>query len=448
MNAFFRVGLLFGLLLLSGSLLGEEPPAPGAAPPSGMPAVTEVPDAACPSPSFRPEAATNAYLAQIPEASRKRSDAYFEGGYWLILWDFLYGATVSLLLLNLRWSARMRDVAGKVTRFSAVHTFVYWALFSVVTTILTFPLAVYSGYFREHRYGMATQTFGPWMGDQLKALLISIVLGGLVMAALVAIVHRLERTWWLWGAAVTVFFMILGALIAPVFLVPIFNKVTRLEDPRITQPILSMARANGISARDVYQIDASRQTTRISANVSGFGSTMRITLNDNLLRRGSPEEIQSVMGHEMGHYVLNHVYKGIGFFAALILGSFALLRWALTRSLARWGGRWQIRGLGDTAVIPLALLLTSTIFFVLTPVTNTVTRNVEVEADLYGLNASAQPDGFAQAAIHLGEYRKMSPGPLEEFVFYDHPSGRSRIFAAMRWKAEHLDLFRTPRAAP
>lgn len=448
MSSFFRAGLLLGILLFSPSVVAGEPPTPGAAPPSGMPAVTEVPEAARPSPHFSAEAATEAYLARIPAASKARSDAYFEGGYWLILWEFLYGAAVLLLLLHLRWSARMRDLSERVTRFGSVHSFVYWAFFSIVTTLLTFPFTVYAGFFREHRYGMATQTFGPWMGDQLKALLVSILLGGLVMAALIAVVRRLERTWWLWGTAVTVVFVILGALIAPVFLVPIFNKVTRLEDPRITQPILSMARANGIPARDVYQIDASRQTTRISANVTGFGTTMRITLNDNLLRRGSPEEIQSVMGHEMGHYVLNHVYKGIGFFAALILGSFALLRWALAGSLARWGDRWQVRGLGDTAVIPLALLLISTIFFVLTPVTNTIVRNVEVEADLFGLNAAARPDGFAQAAIHLGEYRKMSPGPLEEFVFYDHPSGRSRIFAAMRWKAEHLDLFRAPAAVP
>lgn len=451
MSAFFRAGFLLGVLLLFllplPTAAGEQP-APGAVPPSGMPAVTEAPEAARASPHFSAEAATEAYLARIPAAAITRSDAYFEGQYWLLLWRFLYGTAVFLLLLSLRWSAWMRDLSGRVTRFPPVHTFVYWAFFTAATTVLTFPLTAYQGFFREHRYGMATQTFGPWMGDRLKALLISIVFGGLVVTALVAIVRRLERTWWLWGAAVTVFFLILGTLIAPVFLVPIFNKVTRLEDPRITQPILSMARANGIPARDVYQIDASRQTTRMSANVSGFGSTMRITLNDNLLRRGSPEEIQSVMGHEMGHYVLNHIYKGIGFFAALILGSFALLRWALARSLARWGDRWQIRGLGDTAVIPLALLLISTIFFLLTPVTNTVIRNVEYEADLYGLNASAQPDGFAQAAIHLGEYRKMSPGPLEEFVFYDHPSGRSRIYAAMRWKAEHLVLPSAPAPPP
>jgi STE24 endopeptidase len=198
-----------------------------------------------------------------------------------------------------------------------------------------------------------------------------------------------------------------------------------------------MARANGIPAKDVFQIDASRQTTRMSANVSGFGNTMRITLNDNLLRRGSPEEIQAVMGHEMGHYVLNHVYMGIMFFSIVIVVGFSLLRWGLDACLKRWGEKWQIRNVGDTAVLPLVVLLASIYFFVLTPVSNTFIRTQEHEADIFGLNASRQPDGFAQGAIHLGEYRKMSPGPVEEWIFYDHPSGRQRIYDAMRWKAEN-----------
>ncbi len=201
-----------------------------------------------------------------------------------------------------------------------------------------------------------------------------------------------------------------------------------------------MARANGIAVKDVYQMDASRQTTRMSANVSGFGHTMRITLNDNLLRRGSPEEIQAVMGHEMGHYVMNHVYKYLMFFLIVIVTGFALLRWALDWSLKRWGEKWRIRGIGDTAVLPLVILLASIFFFVLMPVMNTYIRVQEYEADIYGLNASRQPDGFAQGAIHLGEYRKMSPGRMEEWVFYDHPSGRNRIYAAMRWKAENSAL--------
>jgi STE24 endopeptidase len=406
-----------------------------------MPSVIQVPPEAQPSPHFDATAATNAYLAQIPADKTVRSDAYFEGGYWMILWDFLYGIAVALLLLNLRWSARMRDLAERVTRFKPVHTFVYWLQYLVLTTILVFPLTVYEEYFREHKYGLATQTFGPWMGDQLKDLGVNLVLGGLLAMMLFGVVRRLPRTWWIWGAVVTTLFLIFAALIAPVYIFPIFNKITRLDDPKIVDPILSMARANGIPAKDVYQIDASRQTTRMSANVGGFANTMRITLNDNLLRRGSPEEIQAVMGHEMGHYVLNHIYKGIMFSLIVTVLAFACLHRALDWTLQRWGEKWQIRGVGDTAVLPLVVLLVSIFSFVTTPVMNTFTRTQEYEADMYGLNTSRQPDGFAQAAIHLGEYRKMSPGPIEEWIFFDHPSGRNRIYAAMRWKAENLKLF-------
>jgi STE24 endopeptidase len=254
-------------------------------------------------------------------------------------------------------------------------------------------------------------------------------------------VRRLPRTWWIWGAIVTSLFMVFAVMIVPVFIVPIFNKVTRLDDPKVTVPILSLARANGIPAKDVWTMDASKQTTRMSANVSGFGQTMRVTLNDNLLRRGSPEEIQAVMGHEMGHYVLNHIPKDMLFFSVLIVVSFAFLRWALGWCLQHWGEKWEIRGIGDTAVVPLVILLVSIIGFVTTPLLNTHVRTTEYEADMYGLNASRQPDGFAQAAIHLGEYRKMHPGPFEEYIFFDHPSGYNRIYAAMRWKKENSKLY-------
>jgi STE24 endopeptidase len=442
--------VVFCLCLITCSMVGQQAPAPGVQPLTAMPSVIQVPPEAQPSPNFNAEAATNAYLAQIPADARARSDAYFEGGYWMILWDFLYGAVILLLLLNLGWSAAMRNLAERVTRFKPVHTIVYWVQYLLLTSILGFPLTVYEDYFREHKYGLATQTFGPWMGDQLKGLGVNLVLGGILMVLLFGIVRRLQRTWWIWGAVVTICFMIVIVLIAPVYIVPIFNKVTRLDDPKVTQPILSMARANGIPVHDVFKIDASRQSTRMSANVSGFGSTMRITLNDNLLRRGSPEEIQAVMGHEMGHYVLHHIYKDTLFFSVVIVLAFALLQWSLNWSLQGWGEKWKIHGIGDTAVLPLVVLLVSIFGFFVTPILNTQTRTTEGEADMYGLNASRQPDGFAQAAIHLGEYRKMNPGPVEEWIFFDHPSGRNRIYAAMRWKAENLRLMRwqaSPEAA-
>jgi STE24 endopeptidase len=432
------VCLVLALLFLGlPAVLAQPAPTPGAPPLTAMPSTITVPAAAQPSPNFNAEAATDAYLAEIPAETRARSDAYFEGGYWLILWDFLYGAVIAIVLLNFRWSAKMREWSERVTRFKPIHTFVYWLQYLLITTVLGFPLAVYEGFFRERQYGLATQTFGPWMGDQFKGLLIGLVLGGILTMLLVGVVRRLQRNWWIWGALVTEGFLIFVALIVPIYIVPVFNKVTKLQDPKITEPILSMARANGIAAKEVYQVDASKQTTRMSANVSGFGSTMRITLNDNLLHRGSPEEIQSVMGHEMGHYVLNHVYNGIAFFGIMTVVGFAFLAWSLKWCLARWGAKWQIRGITDTAVIPLVVLLGSTFLFVTTPVFNTFIRTQEHAADMYGLNASRQPDGFAQAAIHLGEYRKMSPSFAEEWLFFDHPSGRNRIHDAMVWKAEN-----------
>jgi STE24 endopeptidase len=431
------------LVLCLGSCVAraQTAPGPGAAPATVMPSVTTVPAAAQPSDHFSAVAATDAYMAQIPATARARSDAYFEGGYWLILWDFLYSAVMLLILLNLGWSAAMRNLAERITRFKWLQTFLYWVQFLLVTTVLGFPLTMYEGYFRERQYGLATQTFGPWMVDQLKGLAVGLVLGGIITVLLFAVVRKLPRTWWIWGSAVTLAFMILVVMIVPVYIVPIFNTVKRLDDPKVTTPILRLAHANGIDTNDVYEMDASKQTTRMSANVSGFGKTMRITLNDNLLRRGSPEEIQSVMGHEMGHYVLNHIPKDILFFGVVIVIGFAFLKWSLEWSLARWGGKWQLRGIGDPAVLPLVVLLGSIFFFVLTPFLNTHTRTTEQEADMYGLNASRQPDGFAQAAIHLGEYRKMKPGPVEEFIFFDHPSGYNRIYSAMRWKAENLNFF-------
>ncbi|HXZ28942.1 MAG TPA: M48 family metallopeptidase [Terriglobales bacterium] len=438
-----RLPMLAILAVFPMMLAAQAAPPPGQQPLTAMPSVITVPPEAQPSPNFNAEAATRAYLAEIPAESKARSDAYFEGGYWLILWDFLYGAVIALLLLNLRWSARMRNLAERITRFKPLQTALYWFQYLLVATVLGFPLTVYEGYSREHKYGLATQSFGPWVGDQVKGLLVGLVMGGILVMLLFGVVRRFPRRWPVLGAVVSMVFLVFLVLIGPVFLQPIFYHPKRLEDPRITQPILSLARANGIPVRDVYEIDESTKSTRMSANVSGFGNTMRITLNDNLLHRGSPEEIQAVMGHEMGHYVLDHIYNGMLFLSVMAVIFFAYLAWSLQWALQRWGEKWQIRGVGDTAVLPLVVLLGSLYFFVLTPVFNTFTRTQEHEADMYGLNASRQPDGFAQAAIHLGEYRKMEPGQVEEWIFYDHPSGRRRIHDAMEWKAENLKLMET-----
>ena len=387
---------------------------------------------------FDPVAATSAYLAKVPPDKKAKSDAYFEGGYWLILWDFLASSFVFILLLATGWSARMRDWAERVTRFKPIHTFIYWAEFLVFISVLTFPLGIYEGFVREHKYGLATQTFGPWLGDQLKGLAVGLVFGGVLMMALYGIVRRLPRTWWIWGAATSLVFLTFFALIAPVYVAPLFNKYTRLEDPAIRDPILSMARANGISAKDVYVQDASRQSTRISAFVTGFLGTERIVLNDNLLKRCSLAEIEAVMGHEMGHYVMHHAYKGLMFFGIIMVLAFAFLSRSSEWALKRWGDKWRTHSAGDLAALPLFAFLILTYLFVLTPIDNSYSRTEEYEADIFGLNAARLPDAEAEVDLKLADYRKLDPGTLEEIIFYDHPSGRVRIYAAMRWKAEHL----------
>ena len=387
---------------------------------------------------FDPVAATNAYLAKVPPDKKAKSDAYFEGGYWLILWDFLASSFVFILLLATGWSACMRDWAERVTRFRPIHTFIYWAEFLVFTSVLTFPLGVYEGFVREHKYGLATQTFGPWLGDQLKGLAVGVVFGGLLVMALYGIVRRLPRTWWIWGAATSLVFLTFFSLIAPVYVAPLFNKYTRLEDPAIRDPILSMARANGISAKDVYVQDASRQSTRISAFVTGFLGTERIVLNDNLLKRCSLAEIEAVMGHEMGHYVMHHAYKGLMFFGIILVLAFAFLSRSSEWALKRWGDKWRTYSAGDLAALPLFAFLILAFLFVLTPIDNSYSRAEEFEADIFGLNAAREPDAEAEVDLKLADYRKLDPGTLEEIIFYDHPSGRVRIYAAMRWKAEHL----------
>ena len=234
------------------------------------------------------------------------------------------------------------------------------------------------------------------------------------------------------------FFLTVGIAIAPSFIEPLFNKYTPLQDPALRDPILAMASANQIPVTNVYEVDASRQTKRVSANVSGIFGTARIALNDNLVNRCSLPEIRFVMAHEMGHYVLNHIYKLLVEMIVFTLIAFALTKVVFEWTVRHYGVRWQVTGIADPAGLPLLVLILTVLAFLYTPISNSLTREVEAEADSFGINTSREPDGFAQASLKLGEYRKLDPGPLEEFIFFDHPSGRARIQKAMEWKAAHL----------
>ncbi len=402
------------------------------------PSVSPAPVLPSIAPDADPATATRAWLDTVPADKRAKSDAYFEGGYWLILWNFLLSSAISILLLSTGLSARMRDFAERTTRFRFFQVALYAIPYICLTSLLSFPLDVYQNYFREHTYGLATQTFGPWFREQLIGLVIAMVAATLLLAALYAVFRRARETWWLWGAAIVVFFLTIGVLIAPIYIEPLFNKYKPLDDPKITEPILAMARANEIPVKQVFEVDASRQSNRVSANVAGFLGTTRIALNDNLLKQCTLPEIRYVMAHEMGHYVLNHITKILINFALISLISFAIAKWAFNAAVRRWGQSWRLSGIADLAGVPLLALIFGTIGFLLTPINNTATRTAEIEADAFGINTSREPIGMAQVALKLGTYRKLDPSPMEEFIFFDHPSGRARIRMAMDWKAAHL----------
>jgi STE24 endopeptidase len=398
----------------------------------------QIPPPAQASPAFDATRATEAWLATVPADQKRRSDAYFEGGYWLDAIQVVYTVAIMWALLASGWSAAMRDRAERMTRRRPLQSVIYAVQFIIAVSVASFPYSVYRGYLREHQYGLATQTFGPWFGDHLKGLAVGIVLGGAAITVLYSILRRVEKSWWVWATAAVVVFGLIVAVIFPIFIVPLFNTYTRLENPAVRDPILSMARASGITADAVYVIDQSRQTTRISANVTGFLGTERISLNDNLLKRCSLEEIEAVLGHEMGHYVMHHIFRNV-----LMTGIVAGLGFAFVSSAFGWlkkrNPHWRIVSIDDTTGLPLIVLLFSIYQFVAMPVNNTIIRTAEYEADIFGLNAARQPDGFAAVALKLGDYRKLDPGPMEEFFLFDHPSGRTRIYSAMRFKAEHMN---------
>ena len=463
------------------------------------------------APAFDPVAETQKYLASLPAEARAKSDAYFEGGYWLGLWDLLLTGLFTWAVLRFGVVQRMRDwaqaeptarhlltavvfvaawlgcalvlklitpaspewlwkvrfvvtpVLGGLVAFvflkariaawsqrpglgrylAAVYFLVLFTSFSFVVSL---PWALYVGYYREHAYGLSNLSLADWFGESLKGQLIFTLFFSLLLALLCLGIRKYPQRWWVFAGLVTPVLLFLAIVIAPVFIAPVFNTYKNLENPVMLQPILTLARANGVPADKVYEFDASKQSKRVSANVSGAFGTIRISLNDNLLNRCSPAEVQAVMGHELGHYVLNHAYRNTIYLSLVYGAGFAFVQGFMLFTLRRWGAAWGLSDAGDLASVPLLWLGLSLFMLLVLPVNNTIIRTAESEADIFGLNAARQPDGFATTALKLSEYRKLAPGKWEEIIFFDHPGGYQRILMAMRWKAEHLG--EVPAAAP
>lgn len=390
------------------------------------------------APAFDPVAETEKIVAQLPADARAKSDAYFEGGYWITLWDVVVTLGLTALLYRLGIYTRLRTAAERVTKSRVVHGLVFLTLLVLVSWVVDLPWDYYTGFVREHHYGLSNLSLGGWLGERATGLIPDVIASLFVGSLLYLAIRRSPGRWWIRAAIATPFFMILLFALGPVFISPLFNQYTPLADAKLRDPILAMARANGVPVDNVYQFDASKQSKRISANVSGALNTIRVSLNDNLLTRCTPAQVQAVMGHELGHYVLNHVYELVIYFSLLIAAGFWFVNSAFWWVQQRWGEKWGVRDISDYAGLPVILACFSVFMLFAEPVKNSIIRSNEVEADLYGLNTAREPDAFAQTALQLSEYRKIHPGKWEEILFFDHPSGYNRILMSMRWKAEHL----------
>jgi STE24 endopeptidase len=390
------------------------------------------------NPGFDVEAATRAYTSMLQGPARERSDAYFEGGYWLPLWGALISIALDLVILNLGLSARFRSWGERISRRPWIVTGVTALCYSALGTIVTLPWALYTGFFREKQYGLMNLDLGGWFAQFAIGFALSMVMGTLLIVLIYAVIRRFPKRWWLLATGVVGLFATLGMLIAPVYIAPLFNTYTELPEGPVRDRIVGMAKANDVPAEHIYLFDASKQSDRISANVSGVGPTIRISLNDNLLNRSSEPEIAAVMGHELGHYVLGHVWRNLIFVTALAALALFLISRIVPALIARYGARWGVRDVGDPASMPVFSLCLAVFGLLATPAMNTLIRVDESEADAFGLNAAREPDGFASAAMKLSEYRKIEPGPVEEALFFDHPSGRTRVRMAMQWKKDNM----------
>ena len=389
-------------------------------------------------PSFDAETATRAYLDTLNGAARAKSDAYFEGGYWLPLWGALVSILSYWLMLRLGWSASWSGWAAKLTRHKWLQPAIYSVPFAIAGTVLTLPWSIYTAYYREHQYGMSNQSLAEWGFEQLKLFGIGLVIGALMFMVIYAVIRNSPKRWWLWASGALAAMFAVMIMLAPLFIEPMLNKYTPLAEGPVRNEILRIAHEQKIPTNDVYVVDASKQTKRISANVAGLGPTIRIALNDNLLNRSNIHGIKAVMGHEMGHYKLYHIQKLLLYLTLMALVAFGTMYWLAPRILAKNGEKWGVTEVSDPASAPLLYMMLAVLLIPGGIIFNSLTRLHESEADAFGLMSAREPDGFAMTAMQLSEYRKIEPSALEEMLFFTHPSGRTRVRMAMKWKANNL----------
>ena len=260
--------------------------------------------------AVRSPAADELRPVPVPEPSEKAMQYYRSGN---VLWfvEQAWSIAVLVLLLATGVSAALRNAARRIGRNWFFTIVVYFALFTIITTIIDLPLSYYTEFVREHAYGLSNQTFGKWFGDTLKSLAVAGIVGALVLWVPYLLLRKSPRRWWLYTAIALVPFIVVANLVAPIWIAPLFNKFEPMQNKALEQKILALAGRAGIEGSRVYQVKKSVDTKTLNAYVAGLFGTKRIVLWDTTLARMTDRELMFVMGHEMGHYVLHHVWQAI-----------------------------------------------------------------------------------------------------------------------------------------
>ncbi|MGP8095236.1 MAG: M48 family metallopeptidase [Candidatus Sulfotelmatobacter sp.] len=378
---------------------------------------------------------------KLPPDKLAKATALYHTRILIAVWDPVFGIVLLVLLLWVRLAPRYRNVAERASRYRFVQALIFVPLFILTMDVLSLPFEMYKQHV-QRAYGLSVQGWGSWFGDMGKNEAITLIIGIPMIWLLFAIIRKSAARWWFYFWLICVPFAVFLIFVEPVIIDPLFNKFEPLEkaQPQLVQPLQDVAHRGGleIPVARMYEMKASEKVTTYNAYVTGIGATKRIVVWDNTAKDMTIPQTQFVFGHEMGHYVLNHIYKLLAFFLGLLFIMFWLGRRIALGFLARWGGRWDIRDIADYAALPALLLVLNLLFLVGNPIVNTFSRHVEHDADIHGLEVThglvpESPQVAAQAFQKLGEkaYSYPTPNSVFVFCFANHPPIPDRVKFAL-----------------
>jgi STE24 endopeptidase len=366
-----------------------------------------------------------------PDALAK-AQAYTTGNHWLLLAGVVVSLLVALVIVRLRLLDRIAGRFADPQRFLA--TFTVSAAFLVISTLIALPWTLYTDWHRERAFDLSSQPLGDFLGQMAISEAIGMVLGGLFLAGVYALIRKTGRRWWLWSGGLAGIVTLAALLAGPPLIEPLFNEYKPVPPGEVRTALEQIAEDVDIPKDRIFMYDGSRQSDRFTANVSGLGPSARVAIADVALKEASLAEVRAVTGHEAGHYKLGHVWRYVVIFPLLAMAFFFLLD-RLFAPTARLLG--SDATLGEPRGLPVFAVVGSVLGLLVTPITNTITRVGETEADIYSLETVNEPDALASALVKTAEYRYPRPSALEEALFYTHPSVEKRVLRAMEWKAAH-----------